>query len=76
MNKNVVYNIKNTGIYIGLNKMVFRIVIAGESQCNIFAEVCLVADHISQNLPSFCYERIEKPVAEWKVRNCKYPLTI
>ncbi|XP_032513015.2 putative malate dehydrogenase 1B [Danaus plexippus] len=71
MNKNVVYNIKNTGIYIGLNKMVFRIVIAGESQCNIFAEVCLVADHISQNLPSFCYERIEKPVAEWKLWLCK-----
>ncbi|XP_045765449.1 putative malate dehydrogenase 1B [Maniola jurtina] len=46
--------------------MGMRIVIAGESQCNLFAEICLVADHLSQNLPTFCYERIEKPVSEWK----------
>lgn len=47
--------------------MVIRIVIAGESQCTLFAEICLVADYLTQNLPSFCYERIEKSVAEWKV---------
>jgi hypothetical protein len=47
--------------------MVFTIVIAGVSQCIEFAEVCLVADHLAQNLPDFCYQRIEKPVLEWKV---------
>nr|XP_034829947.1 putative malate dehydrogenase 1B isoform X2 [Maniola hyperantus] len=46
--------------------MGIRIVIAGESQCNLFAEISLVADYLSQNLPTFCYERIEKPVSEWK----------
>ncbi|CAH2243076.1 jg2182 [Pararge aegeria aegeria] len=46
--------------------MGIRIVIAGESQCNFFAEICLVADYLSQNLPIFSYESIEKPVAEWK----------
>ncbi|XP_047528986.1 putative malate dehydrogenase 1B [Vanessa atalanta] len=43
-----------------------RYVIAGESQCDLFAEICLVADYLAQRLPDFCYERIEKPVAEWK----------
>ncbi|KOB74001.1 Uncharacterized protein OBRU01_09668 [Operophtera brumata] len=37
--------------------MVVRIVISGESQCEVFAEICLVADYLSQNLPKFCYER-------------------
>ncbi|XP_047525514.1 putative malate dehydrogenase 1B [Pieris napi] len=45
--------------------MVVRIVIAGESQCKAFAEICLVADHLSKKLPDFRYERIEKPVLEW-----------
>lgn len=48
--------------------MGFRYVIAGESQCNIFAEICLIADHLQQNLPNFCYDRIKKSVAEWKVK--------
>ncbi|XP_046963334.1 putative malate dehydrogenase 1B [Vanessa cardui] len=43
-----------------------RYIIAGESQCDLFAEICLVADYLAQRLPDFCYERIEKPVAEWK----------
>lgn len=47
--------------------MVFQIVIAGESQCENFAQVCLIADYLAQNLPNFCYRRIEKPVLEWKV---------
>lgn len=47
--------------------MAARIVIAGESQCNVFAEVCIVADYLAQNLPDLCYERIEKPVVEWEV---------
>lgn len=47
--------------------MVVRIVIAGKSQCDIFAEVCLVADYLTQNLPNFCYERIEKSILEWEV---------
>ncbi|XP_031768230.2 putative malate dehydrogenase 1B [Galleria mellonella] len=47
--------------------MVVRIIIAGDSQCVIFAEVCLVADHLMKNLPNFCYERIEKPVLEWNM---------
>ncbi|XP_038223196.1 putative malate dehydrogenase 1B, partial [Zerene cesonia] len=51
--------------------MVARIVIAGESQCDIFAQICLIANFLSQNLPSFCYERIEKPVLEWKAWLCK-----
>ncbi|XP_052740754.1 putative malate dehydrogenase 1B [Bicyclus anynana] len=42
------------------------IVIAGESQCNLFAEISLVANYLSQNLPSFRYERIQKSVTEWK----------
>ncbi|XP_062526165.1 putative malate dehydrogenase 1B isoform X1 [Bombyx mori] len=46
--------------------MVIRIVIAGESQCETFAQVCLVADYISQNLPNFCYEQIKKSVLEWQ----------
>ncbi|XP_050669891.1 putative malate dehydrogenase 1B isoform X2 [Leptidea sinapis] len=40
--------------------MVFRIVIAGESQCDMFAEVFLIADYLAQTLPNFCCERIEK----------------
>ncbi|XP_059056633.1 putative malate dehydrogenase 1B [Achroia grisella] len=51
--------------------MVVRIIIAGESQCIIFAEVCLVADHLKKNLPNFCYERIEKPILEWNMWLCK-----
>ncbi|KAM3961000.1 putative malate dehydrogenase 1B [Aphomia sociella] len=51
--------------------MVVRIVIAGESQCVIFAEACLVADYLTKNLPNFCYERIEKPVLEWNLWLCK-----
>ncbi|XP_028165444.1 putative malate dehydrogenase 1B [Ostrinia furnacalis] len=51
--------------------MTARIVIAGESQCNVFAEVCLVADYIAQNLPNFCFERIEKAVIEWEQWLCK-----
>ncbi|XP_045493810.1 putative malate dehydrogenase 1B [Colias croceus] len=51
--------------------MVARIVIAGESQCDVFAQICLIANFLSQNLPSFCYERIEKPVLEWKAWLCK-----
>lgn len=47
--------------------MSVRIVIAGESQCEMFAECCLIADHLSQTLPQFCYERIEQPVLEWRV---------
>lgn len=47
--------------------MSVRIVIAGESQCDMFAESCLIADHLSQALPEFCYERIEQPVLEWPV---------
>ncbi|KAI8424088.1 hypothetical protein MSG28_002696 [Choristoneura fumiferana] len=43
-----------------------RIVIAGESHCEKFAQITLVADHLSQTLPNFCYERIEKPVIEWE----------
>ncbi|XP_013200156.1 putative malate dehydrogenase 1B [Amyelois transitella] len=46
--------------------MVVRIVISGESQCELFAEMCLVADHLAQNLPDFCYERLEKKVHEWQ----------
>lgn len=49
--------------------MGIRYVIAGESQCDLFAETCLVADYLAQKLPSFCYERIEKPVTEWMVNN-------
>ncbi|CAH2105353.1 unnamed protein product [Euphydryas editha] len=45
--------------------MGIRYVIAGESQCDLFAETCLVADYLAQKLPSFCYDRIEKPVTEW-----------
>ncbi|XP_045446910.1 putative malate dehydrogenase 1B [Melitaea cinxia] len=45
--------------------MGIRYVIAGESQCDLFAETCLVADYLAQKLPNFCYERIEKPVTEW-----------
>lgn len=44
-----------------------RIVITGESHCEKFAQITLVADHLSQTLPNFCYERIEKPVIEWEV---------
>ncbi|XP_075971427.1 putative malate dehydrogenase 1B [Anticarsia gemmatalis] len=50
--------------------MVFRIVIAGESQCLSFAESCLVADFLSQNLPDFCYDRVEVPVLEWQAWLC------
>ncbi|XP_063377490.1 putative malate dehydrogenase 1B [Cydia fagiglandana] len=46
--------------------MVVRIIIAGESQCEKFAQLNLVVDHLSQNLPQFCYERIEKSIPEWK----------
>ncbi|CAK1545923.1 unnamed protein product [Leptosia nina] len=45
--------------------MVARIIIAGESQCNTFAEICFIADYLSKNLPDFCYDRIEKPVLDW-----------
>ncbi|XP_072939761.1 putative malate dehydrogenase 1B [Epargyreus clarus] len=51
--------------------MVFQIVISGESQCEKFAQVCLIADYLAQNLPNFCYRRIEKPVLEWKTWLCK-----
>lgn len=47
--------------------MVFRIVIAGETQCLAYAESCLLADYLSQNLPNFCYTRIEKSIIDWKV---------
>lgn len=49
--------------------MGFRIVIAGESQCQSFAECCLVADFLRQNLPDFCYDRVEISVIEWQVRH-------
>lgn len=55
-------------LFIGVHfKMVFRIVVAGESQCDTFAKTCLIADYLMQNLPEFCYDRIEKSVLEWKV---------
>ncbi|KAL4711668.1 hypothetical protein ACJJTC_003435 [Scirpophaga incertulas] len=46
--------------------MGFVIVLTGHSQCNTFAEICLVVDYLAHHLPNFCYERIEKPVHEWK----------
>ncbi|KAI5630996.1 hypothetical protein NE865_16293 [Phthorimaea operculella] len=45
--------------------MVVYFVIAGKTQCEDFAEVCLIADYLSQELPNFCYERIEKYILEW-----------
>lgn len=47
--------------------MGFRIIIAGETQCSAYAETCLLADYLSQNLPNFCFHCIEKSVMEWKV---------
>lgn len=64
---------KDINLEFGVNiliKMTIRIVIAGESQCEIFAQVCVIADYLSQNLPDFCYEAIEKPVVEWQVKHC------
>ncbi|KAJ0178953.1 hypothetical protein K1T71_005728 [Dendrolimus kikuchii] len=51
--------------------MVVNIIIAGESKCEIFAQICLVADHLVKNLPNFCYKRIEKPVLEYRPWLCK-----
>ncbi|CAB3236730.1 unnamed protein product [Arctia plantaginis] len=46
--------------------MGFRIVVAGESQCVSFAECCLLADFLSQNLPDFCFDRVEIKVLDWQ----------
>ncbi|XP_047022069.1 putative malate dehydrogenase 1B [Helicoverpa zea] len=51
--------------------MGFRIVIAGESQCPAYAETCLLADYLAQNLPNFCYNCIEKSVMDWRNWLCK-----
>ncbi|XP_050562498.1 putative malate dehydrogenase 1B [Spodoptera frugiperda] len=51
--------------------MGFRIIIAGETQCSAYAETCLLADYLSQNLPNFCFHCIEKSVMEWKSWLCK-----
>lgn len=47
--------------------MSIRFIIAGESQCELFAQACLVADYLAQNLPNIRYDTIQKPVLEWKV---------
>ncbi|XP_049870291.1 putative malate dehydrogenase 1B [Pectinophora gossypiella] len=51
--------------------MVIHIIIGGESQCDIFAQICLIADYLCQNLPNFCYERIEKSVVDWQTWLCR-----
>lgn len=48
--------------------MGFRIVIAGEAQCGAYAETVLLADYLSQQLPNFCYNCIQKSVKDWEVR--------
>lgn len=45
--------------------MVNHIVVGGRSQCPLFAQACLVADYLQQNLPEFKYVRIEKTATEY-----------
>ncbi|KAG7308036.1 hypothetical protein JYU34_006676 [Plutella xylostella] len=51
--------------------MSIRFIIAGESQCQLFAQACLVADYLAQNLPNIRYDTIQKPILEWKPWLCK-----